>query len=123
VSVCDAYDELRTKLPGTEEGDAYRRMTGISWRYEGSLFASAKETGYRSAVIHRITIENELSAAVGELLTHKPQTVDGLRMQACACLIDPGFRWDSLPRLQAFLVSRAEFGMPAPPLLEVAGAA
>jgi hypothetical protein len=80
VSVCDAYDELRTKLPGTEEGDAYRRMTGISWRYEGSLFASAKETGYRSTLIHRITIENELSAAVGELLTHKPKT-----MADCGC--------------------------------------
>ena len=44
-------------------------------------------------------------------------------MQAGACLIDPGFRSDSLPRLQAFLVSGAEFGMPAPPILKVAGAA
>jgi hypothetical protein len=113
VSVCEAYDELRTKLPGTKEGDAYRRMTGVSWRYEERLFAAARETGYRSALIRRITIENDLFAAVGELLTHKPKTVDGLRMQACACLIDPGFRWDSLPRLQAFLVSAAEFGTPA----------
>jgi hypothetical protein len=112
VSVCDAYDELRTKLPGTGEGDAYRRMTGVSRHYERRLFVSADEAGYGSALIRRTTIENDLFAAVGELLQHKPKTVNGLRMQACACLLDPGFRWDAYPHMQGFLVSAAEFGTP-----------
>ena len=114
VSVCEAYNELRTKLPGTGDGDAYRRLTGITWRYEGSLFASAHQTGYRDALLRRIILENDLFAAVGELLTHKPKTAAGLRVQAGACLIDPGFRWGSVPRLQAFLFSTMEFGMPVP---------
>jgi hypothetical protein len=70
-------------------------------------------TGYGSALIRRITIENDLFAAVRELLQHKPKTVNGLRMQACACLLDPGFRWDAYPHMQRFLVSATEFGTPA----------
>lgn len=112
VAVDSAYHELRTNPPGTKEGDAYRRMAGVSWRYEVRLFGSARDTGYAPALNRRLTVENDLRAAIDALLQHKPKTVNGLRMQAAACAMDPDVRWNGRSRTQVFLLSAMEFRVP-----------
>jgi hypothetical protein len=88
VAVDDAHHRLLSKQIGTEEGDLYRKMAGISWPYERRLRAFAHEVGYRPARNRRITIENEMCELTDGLLKHRPKTIDGLRIAAATVAAD-----------------------------------
>jgi hypothetical protein len=112
VSVDQAYEDLDAKPPGNKDGDLFRRMARISWQYERRLFASARDTGYASALHRRVAVQNDISAAIDALLKHRPKTVKGLQQQAAACAMDHDARWKDHPRLAAFVSSAMEFGPP-----------
>jgi hypothetical protein len=109
-SVLKAYHDLADKPFYTKEGQQDRKMMGASQRWENALHASARETGYESARHRRRIADKDMREVVAEILKHKPKTVEGLRMQAAACLAEPHVQWIQQANAAAFLTSVIEFG-------------
>jgi hypothetical protein len=72
VSLDYAYDELRANPLDAKEGEAFRRMAGISRRYEWRLFASAHDTGYAAARSRRLKIQSDTRTAIDAFLKQDP---------------------------------------------------
>jgi hypothetical protein len=110
MSVLEAYHTMADNPFYTEEGKMRRRMVGASERWENALHASAQQTGYESARHRRRVANKDMREVVAEILKHKPKSVEGLQLQAGACLADPGAQWIREPNAWAFMTSVITFG-------------
>jgi hypothetical protein len=110
IAIDDAYHKLVSNQIGTEEGDRYRKMAGISRPYERRLRAFAHEVGYNRAQNRRIAIENEMCEATEALLKHRPRTINGVRIAAATVAADPRIIWGRHPQMMTFLSSVMAFG-------------
>lgn len=107
-SLLEAY--LADNPACTKDGEQKRKMMGPL--YDGRMpymRRCGKPATNRHAVAEWSRIETCVRSSP-RILKHKPKSVEGLKLQAAACLADPHALWIQEPNATAFMKSTCRFG-------------